>query len=473
MGDYLKSIIIVFLFFYGCAPIPKTERAVVFDSTDCEKMVQEALRTDVFVEGDWPKEEWWEDFENPQLTTLIEEALLISPTLKRVEERFKAAHQLALQKRARLFPEMDFDADSDWQHLSKTGFFRSFAATVPAVVNDITAGLNFTYEFDFWGKNRNRYKAALNDASASAAEALQAKLILTTSIAYAFVELQFLNAKLQLLKQLEENELAITSIRIGRQESGIDMSTDHLQARSDRLDRSAMVVEISRAIQEKIHQIKALAGLSQNVSFYLPDPKIMPKSFVLPQNLSLDLIARRPDLIAERWRLEAAAKEIKVAKADFFPNVNLVAMLGFESIHLHTLFQKQSYSGEFDPAIHLPLFTAGRLQAQYREKVADYNEAVYTYNELILRVSQEIADRLSGIFFLQKELDVRAFSLDTAKEIDQVTQRRFQNAIEDKIALINAQNNVIDIQLIFTELLYMKQLLWIQLIRSLGGGLYE
>ncbi|MES2272734.1 MAG: TolC family protein, partial [Chlamydiota bacterium] len=253
---------ILLLFVAGCAQIPQHELARMPDSCG-EGLLSEALNSGDFEIGHWPKASWWEDFKDPVLTELICTALEFSPTLKRAESNLKAAAQFALQKRARLFPELDFDADTDWQHLAKDGLFRSFAPVFPTVINDINLGLSFSYEFDFWGKNRDLFRAALDRAAALAAEAAQAKLIITTSIAYTYAELQFLLCKQHLLQQIESNQQAILDIRAKRELNALDPAILGLQSKSNVLDATAPLLDIEQQIRQHIHKLKALSGLGQ------------------------------------------------------------------------------------------------------------------------------------------------------------------------------------------------------------------
>jgi NodT family efflux transporter outer membrane factor (OMF) lipoprotein len=465
----IKIFGIILLFIQGCAPIPKHEMAKMMESCDCDHVAAQVMNGD-FAVGDWPRREWWKDFKDPVLDWLIEAGLELSPTLKRAEARLKSATQVAVQRRAALFPEMDFDAEDDWQHLSKAGFFRAFAPTVPPLVNDVTLGFSFSYEFDFWGKNRALFRAALGEAAALAAERMQAELIMTTSIAYTYAELQFLLFKRQILEKMQWNDEEISSIRLKRLQNALDTSMTPLRSHADTLDIKAMIVDAEQQIEQEVHKLKALTGLSQDVVLDIQFFHLSPLQVAIPERLSLDLTSRRPDLIAQKARVEASAKEIHAAKTDFYPNVNLTAFVGLESVFWPKLFRGSSYSGYLDPAINLPIFTAGRLKGQLMEKVANFDAAVFAYNELILQAAQEVADRLTDIFLLQKQIDVRRLSLETRQEEEKITERRFEHAIEDQIALLDAKNVVLDSELTLASLEYGKQLANILLIRSLGGG---
>ena len=457
----------------GCAPIPDHDTARISESFHFNTALNEAMETGDFASGDWPSKSWWEDFKDPTLTKLIDAALCLSPTLKKAEARLKAAAQFALQKRAKLFPEVDFDPSDNWQHLSRNGFFREFAPTIPAVVNDVVIALSFSYEFDFWGKNRDLFKAALGQAAALAAEKNQVELILSTSIAYTYAELQFLLCKQFVLQQIETNTQSIMDLRALREAHALDASIPTLDSQFNTLDVQTELVAVNQQIQQHLHKLKALSGLGQDEVLNIEYQPLNPLVMALPKELCLDLIARRPDLVAQKARVEAAAKEISAAKTDFYPDVNLMAAVGFESVVWSTLFHKRDYAGNLNPAIHLPIFTAGRLKAQLMEKVEIFNQAVFGYNELILQTAQEIADNLSDLILIQKQIDLRKRSLYTTQEEAELTLWRAKHALDDRLTLLNAQNVVLRSKLTLAELEYGKQLSGILLIRSLGGGFHN
>jgi NodT family efflux transporter outer membrane factor (OMF) lipoprotein len=466
-----RSCFVLLLIASGCARVPSREKAQMEESLSCTQTIAKARGSGGdFGIGDWPEEAWWTSFKDPTLTQLIERALVLSPTLQKAEARLKAAYQVALQKKSAFFPEIDFEANTNWQHLAKDGFFRAFAPTIPPLVNDITLGFSYSYEFDFWGKNRDLFRAALKITDALAAERRQAELILTTSIAYTYAQLQFLLRKRQLTYQLKLNTEAIEEIVRERVQNGIDDSRHRLQSQYTTLGLEASLVAIDRQMEIDRHRLKALAGLGQDVELTLDYHPIEMKVITLPENLELDLIARRPDFTAQRARVEAAAKEIHAAKTDFYPNVNLMGLIGLESVFASKLFEKANYSGNVMPALHLPIFTAGRLRAQLREKVAQFNEAVYAYNELILQVAQEIADRLTAISLFQQEIGLSQKAWNTSQKKVEVSKRRLEHALDNQKQVLEMDNGAIESEIKLVELEYGRVFEAILLIRALGGG---
>lgn len=475
MQRKIKSIWLILLFSSnlfspGCVRVPDCDLAQVMEEAGSESVLAQALDRGGYEAGDWPTQTWWRDLGDPVLNQLIEEALQKNPNLKAAESRLKAAAQVALQKRGALYPEIDFVINDNWEHLAKQGFFRAFAPQIPPVVNDFNLDFSFTYEVDFWGKYRDLFNAALGDAAAQAAEKLQVELILTTSIAYAYAELQFLLRERQIIEKRNQNREEILAIRDKRVLHALDTSIEHLTSKGNKLDIESSLLDVDPKIEEQVHKIKALSGLGQDAILDIEYIPLNPLTIQLPERLSLDLISRRPDLIAQKARVEAAAKRIDAAKTDFYPNVNITTLLGIESVFWSKLFRKENYSGSFQPALNLPIFTAGRLRAQLDEKVADFNEAVHAYNNLILLAAQQVADSLSTLFYIQKEIEVRESSLQVIEKQEYLTRRRVEHALDDRIAYLEAQNAVLEMQLIVETMQYSKQLAGILLIRALGGG---
>lgn len=455
---------------HGCVTVPKQDLAEKMTTAGCDTIANLATQSGFFAEGNWPKEKWWEDFEDQDLNALIDQGLKNSPTLKRAESRLKAAAQAALQRKSRLYPEVNFDAIDNWQHLSKYGLLRAFFPVFPAVINQIDLDLDFYYEFDFWGKNRDLFKAALGEAAAKAADKAQAELVLTTSIAYSYYQVQFFLKRLELLEQMADNKDSIAKLTSYRMQNALSNQVDNITSSNSALESEAQTDDAEISLRMELHRLKALTGLGQDGVIDLKTKPLKEAAVAIPSTLSLDLLARRPDLSAQLQRLESAAKEIDAAKTDFYPNFNLHAFIGLESIVNGKLFKKDSYMGSLAPAVHLPIFTAGRLKAQLFEKVAMFNEAVHIYDDLILQAAQEVADNLTSVALLSSESEKWKNVAEQAKKRLSLVQDRFANALDDKITVLESENSSIEAELNYLEIAYARQLKAIQLIKALGGG---
>ena len=331
----------------------------------------------------WPGDGWWRAYGDPQLDRLIEEALATSPDMAVAKARLDAANAKFADARAGLFPSLTANATVGTEKLSYNNGIP--AAFVPKGYNSIASGiLNFSYEIDFWGKNRAAVAAATSDVRASEADAAQARLILSTSVASAYADLARLFAERDVAVRAAKSRSESLQLVSQRVNSGLDTRGDLEQAKAGPFAARAEVAAIDESIALTRDQIAALLGAGPDRGLAIDRPKTASlRSFGLPPNLSADLLGRRPDLTAARWRAEAAAKRIGEAKARFYPDVNLSAYIGRQSLGLGEFFASGSGIGEIAPALSLPIFDAGRLRANLAAKRADYDEAVATYDKTL------------------------------------------------------------------------------------------
>ncbi len=464
--------------FYGCARVPNHDLAQLSEPISLGESAQQALERPEFEMGQWPSDNWWEVFADPQLNSLIELALTDSPTLKKAQAKVELAQQLAKKQRASLLPKLDLDYEEQWQYFSKNGFVRSFYPTVPGIAvpasaNQIDLTLNFSYEFDFWGKNRKRFQAALGEVRTMAAEKAQSELILTTYLAQTYFELQSHLAELAILEDLLDQRTNLYELSASRFEWGIYSDLPVLDMEKQVYLVEQLLVTMQRQVLFDQHLIKMLTGQGPNApDLELPLSASFNQPFPLPDYLSADLLARRPDLQAQIWRVESAAKEIGVAKAEFYPNVNLMAFAGLESLAFKDFFKWSSHMGGLEPALHLPIFTGGKLRANLRSKVASFNEAVYAYNDLLLQAAKEVADNLVLLETKNSELDLQATTLEVVSDSYGLSQLRFENGVSNYLSVLEIQTEVLKERqsLVNQQRDYLLAVL--QLIKAFGGG-YE
>jgi outer membrane protein TolC len=170
------------------------------------------------------------------------------------------------------------------------------------------------------------------------------------------------------------------------------------------------------------------------------------------------------------WKAEAASKEIGVAKTDFYPNINLAALAGIESLQFPTLFQWSSRTGALQPAIHLPIFTGGKLSANLSSKIAKFNEAVQTYNEGLLEASKEVASELSTLYSLHAQLEMQTKLVGTRNEKELLSLERFERGLDDYLEFLVSRTEKDEEEVRRIALQNMKLLSVVRLIKSLGGG---
>jgi NodT family efflux transporter outer membrane factor (OMF) lipoprotein len=441
-----------------------------------DNSIDYALAREFFEEGGWPTESWWEMFDDPQLNHLIETALQESPTIQQALAKVAQAEQEARKERAALFPTLDAEYEEQWQYFSKNGFVRSFYPTVPPVIppptaNQLDLTLNFNYEIDFFGRNRNLFKAALGLARAQRAEAKQAILILTTLIAQTYIELQTKISQKEVLEERLNQRDQLFELSFFREYYGVDAANPVLEREQSFYAVSQAMIDLEKGIALDRHLLSVLVGVS-------PDAKMAPKPMTvifekplsLPADLSSDLLARRPDLTAQLWRVEAAAKEIGAAKADFYPRVNLMAFAGLESLAFNKLFHISSRQGGLVPAVHLPIFTGGKLTANLKSKVATFNQETYRFNDMLLHAAQEVADQITTLSATFDTLTEQISILESAEDQWNLQYARYQHGVDNFIAVLEKEDNVLSQRYQFLGLERDYLLAVLKMIKALGGG---
>ncbi|MES2122034.1 MAG: TolC family protein, partial [Chlamydiota bacterium] len=251
----------------ACTHVSKDEMAQVLPPVELDDSTSKALAHDFFAEGGWPTENWWEMFGDPQLNAIVELALSDNPTLKKAMEKIQMAEQEAKKERSLLFPKLGFDYDENWDYFSKNGFIRSFFPSapgfpIPATANIIDLSLNFNYEFDFFGRNRHLFAAAIGKARAQRAEAEMARLVIATLVAQTYIELQTKLAQQRVLKEHVESRASLYRLTDLRSQKGLDPQTPVLMREQNiyEIEQSLILTEKEVALDR--HLLGVLVGSS-------------------------------------------------------------------------------------------------------------------------------------------------------------------------------------------------------------------
>lgn len=460
----------------GCKYIPNCELAQKSDPISLDHSLF-SIDNVLFEEGGWPTSNWWEMFQDEQLEILILQGFACSPTLQKALSSLEKSCELALQKRAHLFPELDLNYQEQWQHFSKNGFVRALIPSeknVPATDNQIDLTANFSWEIDFFGKNKNLFAAALGLTHAQAAETAQAKMLLAVAIAQIYFDIQALIEQKDILKERVEIAKEFVLLQLQREEIGIDLISNVWDAEQNLKLLQEEWTIVDKDLSISLHALNALVGVGPDEDLLEVKPSANFQTlFSLPCNLSIDLLARRPDIVASGWRVEAAAKQIGAAKADFYPRVNLLAFAGLESLQFSKLFTLSSKTGGLEPAIYLPIFTAGRLKANLRETTAAFNQAVYDYNHLLLHAAAEVADQIILLKAIKENLCAQKKVVKLANKRYQLYQQRSKIGLDNALTVLQQEDKLLIQAYQLVNLQQNHLLSVVNLLKALGGGYRE
>lgn len=418
----------------------------------------------------WPDEAWWTAYRDSQLDALIAEGLAGSPSIAMADARLRRAQAVAQVTDAASGPQLSANASITQQKLSRNHL--SPPAATPQGWNDYgRATLDLSWELDFWGRNRAALAAATSDAEAARADAAQARLALATAIAAGYAELARLHAALDTASAACEVRTKTADLFARRQAHGMETTASVRQVDARRASAEADVRQIEEQLVLQRHRLAALVGAGPDRGLAITRPQVdLSRPFGLPDTLAAGLLGRRPDVSAARLRAQAAAKRIDQASAAFYPNVNLAAFVGAQSLGLDMLTRSGSDIGSVGPAISLPIFDGGRLRGQLRSADAEYAQAVASYEASVQQALQEVADAAASRRALGGQLDKVDEAVAASREAWQGQQRRYEGGLASYLDVLAAEDNLLANLRTQSDLHARSFALDVALQRALGGG---
>jgi NodT family efflux transporter outer membrane factor (OMF) lipoprotein len=422
---------------------------------------------------DWPADGWWLAYGDAQLSALIDAALAGSPSIAQAQARLLKAEAAAGEAKSAARPTLELDGSvTEVKESLNQGFPPEFAQYLPRGYN--SAGylaLKFGYEFDFWGKNRSAIAAATSDVRAAQAEAAEARLALSAAVALGYADLGRLYAERDVAERSVQNKQETVALVSRRVENGLDTRAELKEAEAGAPAARAQLAAVDEEIEQTRNRLAALmgAGPDRGTSIARPSPKKL-KVFGLPAQLAAELLGRRPDVVAARWRAEAAAKRIGAARAQFYPNINLAAYIGQQALFANLLWKPSSQIGSVGPAVTLPIFEGGRLRAQYRGAEADYDDAVAAYDAALVQALQQVADAAAGERALGIRLKESRAALEADEEAYKLSRMRYEGGLSNYQSVLLAEDAVLQARLTVADLDARAFTLDVQLVQALGGG---
>jgi NodT family efflux transporter outer membrane factor (OMF) lipoprotein len=274
-----------------------------------------------------------------------------------------------------------------------------------------------------------------------------------------------------------------------RQRNGLETRGSVRQSDATVANARAQLAAIEASMAVRRHQIAALIGAGPDRGLAITRPHLARQADLgLPADVTTNLVVRRPDVAAALARTEAAAKRIKVARADFFPAIRLSALLGLQSLGYNTvipglgtgtssprpftdtLFNKDSLFGSVGPAISLPIFHGGAISGRYRGARAAFDESVAQYDKTVLGAYQQVADAVAGRRILEKRLTESRAALAASEDAYEIARKRYGGGLFTYLDVLNVEDQLLAARQSLAELEASAYTLDIALIRALGGG---
>ncbi|SAK70361.1 RND efflux system outer membrane lipoprotein [Caballeronia catudaia] len=419
--------------------------------------------------GQWPTLDWARQFGDPQLPQLIDEALADNPSIAQAQARIAKASSYIESSRSALYPKVTGSYSWTRELYSANALFPPpYGGTWYSENNALVSA---SWELDLWGKNRSRLNMAVSQQKAAEADMQQARVTLAASVARTYNQLALLYALRDVASREIANRQDVGRITNGRVAAGLDTTVERQTAAGNVATSQTNLSELDGQIETVRYQLAALLGKGPDRGLQIGKPVIDPKvNVTLPDNVPADLVARRPDIVAARWQVEAATHNIKEAKAEFFPDINLAAAFGFDAFGWSRFLQASSRQMQIGPAVHLPIFDAGALRAQLKGRYADFEGDVANYNQTLISALNDVATNISAIRSLDRQTADAQRALTAATSAYQLAVIRYKAGLSPQLQVLNADENRLANEQTVTNLRLRRTDLQIALIKALGGG---
>lgn len=460
----LLSILAFSLALAGCASIPPDTSVL-----PQQDLAQAGLAADIHLASEgWPAAQWWRQFQDPQLDQLIEQALSASPGLDSAGARIASAQAAFDQQHAEHDPRVDMNARVNRQRYSGNGL--TPAPIGGSYYNEANVAVQAHYDLDWWGRHKAQIASALGEVNARRAEYAMAEQVLAANIARHYFSIQGNWARMDNLQALADLQRALVADKEKRIAHGLGVSDDHLsaQTRLSLIEQQIALLE-TQSVTER-EALRALLGADSTALAALQPHTALALPHQLPGKLGMELLARRPDLQAARWRVQASLDRIEAAQAAFYPDIDLGASFGLDSIHLSKLLEAGSRTLFVGPTLSLPLFDSGRLQAQLKGARSERNELIADYNQRVFDVVRDVAQAGARLQGVENQLRLQDDNLRASQAQLRNANARLRQGLSDRAMQINAEMTVRGQLDLGMQLQTQRQNAEINLVVALGGG---
>jgi NodT family efflux transporter outer membrane factor (OMF) lipoprotein len=421
----------------------------------------------------WPASAWWRSYNDPQLSAWIERAQAGSPTLALAAARVREARSMAGVAESALAPQVDGSLTLDRKRWPENAYYG------PGTFNDVTtwndtAALQLSYNLDLWGRDRNSANRALDAAHARAADARAAQLDLEANVVRAYIGLSQGFALRDIAQSTLDQQQKIAARARRRLLGGIGTQLEVAQAEASLPDYERQLETYDEAIALARNQLAALAGAGPGAGDSITRPVLsLATPLGLPSALPAELIGRRPDVVAARWTVAAQARGIDVAKAQFYPNVNLLASLSQMSAGgaLLTFLTGNGSGWSAGPAVTLPVFEGGRLRSQLGAASAQYDQAVDHYNATLVSALRDVADQVVRLRSLDRQLEASGRSVTAAQKSYRLADEGYKRGLTDYLNVLVAQTQLLRAQDGEARVRAERLAVYATLSAALGGGI--
>ncbi len=411
---------------------------------------------------------WWLGFGDAQLDALVDEALAGSPNIAMARARLSRAQAAIATAESADKPQLNGALDATRQKFSSNYIY---PAPLAGSIQEVgTLQLNGSWEIDFFGKNRAALDSALGTSNAAAAEVDAARILLASNVARGYIQWARLNDQLTVARRtLAQRDETLNLVR-DRVSAGLDTRLELRQSEGGLPEARQQIEALDEQIAIARHALDALVARPDATKALTPPSLASLHAVALQPTIPADLIGRRADIAAARWRVEAATGDVAGAKTLFYPNVSLTAFVGMQSLGLDNLLKSNSAQWGVGPAIRLPIFEGGRLRANLRGKAADLDAAIESYNASVLDAVRDAADQVSSAQSVARQQAQQREAQAAAEGAYEIAVQRYRAGLGNYLNVLTAESTVLAQRRQAVDLAARALEAQVGLARALGGG---
>jgi len=413
---------------------------------------------------------WWEIYNDSQLNALEEQVNINNQNVLQAESVYREARDAARIARSALFPTVGgaFDASR-----SKTSSNLGNAANkinfISGTRNDFTLPVDISYQADIWGSVRRNLTGRVADAQASAADLENVRLIMHAQLAQLYFELRGLDANQDLLERTVKSFEDYLQLTKDRFSVGIASGSDVAQAQTQLEATRVQLIDVNIKRSQDEHAIAILIGKAPSALSLSRNPLQAPPP-AIPVAIPSTLLERRPDIASNERSVAAANEQIGIAKAAFFPTLNLTATGGLESTDISKLLNWSSRFWSLGSNVAETIFDAGKRRAQLDLEHAAYDATVAGYRQAVLTAFQQVEDQLAALRILEEEAAAEDRAVKAAHESLDISTAQYKAGTASYLQVLTAQTVALQDETAAVNILSHRLTDSVLLVEALGGG---
>lgn len=458
---------VVFLCVAGCTVGPKYQRASapVPAKWDVREPWRESTPKDGVAKG-----EWWSVFQNEELSALEKQALDANQTIKVSVARLEQARASAALQIATQFPTLSAAPAAQRQRLSGNRPSSSnFPITGPVSQTNITLPFVAGYEADLFGQRRRNIEAARASYQASAADLENVRLVITAELAGNYFTLRQLDSELNILNRtvetLQKGLQLVQSRHSGGLASGLDVAEEETLLNTTQTQ--AILLQQQR---KQVEDAVAVLLGKPAPDFQLAPKELSAEPPALDAGLPSDLLERRPDIAEAERQMAVANAQIGVARAAYFPSLNLFANGGWQAADIAKLMNVQSTFWAVGANVAEAIFTGGSRRAQTQFAKAGYDASVASYRDTVLNAFREVQDDVTGLTVLDQAFHSQEKAVDSARRTVDIATSRYVGGLVNYLDVVNSQQSLLNNEQQLAVIRGQRLVTSVLLIKALGGG---